>query len=93
MAAVVRFVFARGIVGMTEASTTQQAFHPENPTVGVDDLADRAGAGGMEVARGRLAEEALGVVVAGAYLGCEERRERSGRGERTRELEGLEHRR
>ena len=62
-AAVVRLVFARGIVGMTEASATTRPSTPSTRPCGVEDSADRAGAGGVEVVPDVASDVSLEVVL------------------------------
>ena len=60
-AIVLRFVFARGIDGMIEASATDRPSTPVHASVTVDHRADRARADRMEEPADGLAHVALGV--------------------------------
>ena len=90
IAATVTLVFARGIVGITEASATTRPFDAEHAAGTVDHAPDRARPGGMEVVARAAPCVLLEVARAGAQLGPEELPQRLVARDHARQLDALD---
>ena len=87
IATVVRFVFARGIVGMIEASATITPVEPEHAPARVHDAADPAGPCRVEVVADAPPDVGRERLLPGSRLGPEQMAERRLACERPGELE------